>query len=132
MKGKITLVTPPDIYENSNTSVLFLHLNDADQDTVSQWLARTDIAVDVNIYMYTGEPNVPWLLYALSRCEYKYVDFDEATYITSALGSYILGKSDISYKASDENLAAIYSHINQNRVQTIEEFLERNLSVKTN
>ena len=132
MKGKLTLVTPPDIYENSNTSVLFLHLNDKNQDIVSQWLANADIVEDLNLYVYSGEPNVPWLLYALSRCEYKYVDFDEPEYITSALGSYILGKSNIAYKASDENLAEIYSHINQNRVQTIEEFLERITSVKNN
>jgi len=128
MEGKITLITPPDIFENSNKSVLFINLNEIDQDRVSQWLSEADIKENINFYVYTGESNVSWLLYALNRCEYKYIDIDAQTYITQALSGYILGKSGVSFKTKDENLAAVYSHINQNRVTEIEKFLEILLS----
>jgi hypothetical protein len=128
MEGKITLITPPDIFENSNKSVLFINLNEIDQDKVSQWLSDADIKENINFYVYTGESNVHWLLYALARCEHKYIDINVQTYITQSLGGYILGKSGVYFKTKDENLAAVYSHINQNRVTEIEKFLEILLS----
>jgi hypothetical protein len=127
MQGKITLVTPPDIYENSNPSLLFIHLNDADQDAASQWLANKTLADNVNFYMYNGEPNVPWILWAMGACQYKYIDLDSQNNISQPLSGYLLGKADVYYKTVDENLAAVCSHINNNRVARIESFLERAL-----
>jgi hypothetical protein len=128
MDGGITLVTPPDIYENNNLSILFMHLSDRDQDTVSQWLSQSDLKEDINIYVYNGEVNVSWLLYALGRCDYKYIDVDLANNVSQALMGYILGKNGICYHTEDENLAAIYSHINSNRTSSIKDFMERALS----
>ena len=128
MEGGITLVTPPDIYENSNLSILFMHLSDNDQDTVSQWLSQSKITEDINIYVYNGEVNVSWLLYALGCCDYKYIDIDGANDVSKALMGYILGKNGICYRTEDENLAAIYSHINSNRTTSIKDFMERALS----
>lgn len=124
MQGKITLITPPDIYENSNLSILFVHLTDEEQDAVSRWLSNNDILDDVNIYMYSGETDVAWFLYALSRCDYKYINIDCVNYITQSLSGYILGKNNTYYKTSDENIAAVYSHINSKSVTTVEQFLE--------
>jgi hypothetical protein len=124
MQGKITLITPPDIYENSNLSILFVHLTNEEQDAVSRWLSNNDILDDVNIYMYSGETNVTWLLYALSLCDYKYINIDCVNYITQSLSGYILGKNNTYYKTSDENIAAVYSHINSKSVTTVEQFLE--------
>lgn len=125
MQGKITLITPPDIFENSNTSILFVNLSNEDQDKVSQWLAKSDIKNDLNFYVYTGEPTVPWFLYALNRCEYKYVDLDTDYAVIHALGGYMLSKSNVYYKLVDKNLSAIYNFVNTNRITKIETFLER-------
>jgi hypothetical protein len=132
MNGKITLITPPDIFENSNLSILFIHLGAEDQDIVSKWLSDHDIDQDVNLYVYTGEPNVPWFLYAMSRCDYKYIDISELNYVTQTLIGYALGKSDTYYKVVDENVAAVCSHINNNRISRIETFLERIFSDQGN
>ena len=132
MPGKITLITPPDFFENSNTSVLFAHISDEEQDVISRWLADSDFANNINFYVYSGEVNVSWFLYALSRCEYKYINIDCVNYITQALSGYALGKSDTYYKTKDTNLSAIYSHINGNRVDRVEDFLESIQGVKTN
>lgn len=125
MLGKITLITPPDIFENSNTSILFVHLSEKDQDTVSQWLAKNDVNEDLNFYFYTGEPDVSWFLHAAARCEHKYIDLNNVNYVTQSLSGYLLGKSGVYYKVDDENVAAVYSHINTNRITNIETFLER-------
>ena len=131
MPGKITLITPPDFFENSNTSVLFAHISNEEQDVISRWLADSDFANNINFYVYSGEVNVSWFLYALSRCEYKYINIDCVNYITQALSGYALGKSDTYYKTKDTNLSAIYSHINGNRVDRVEDFLESILGAKT-
>ena len=60
MEGKITLITPPDVFENDSYSILFVHLNEEDQEIVSKWLASTDIKQNVNIYFYSGEAELNW------------------------------------------------------------------------
>lgn len=124
MDGKVTLITPPDFYENNNTSILFFHLSDQEQDQVSQWLSKSTLKEDLNLYVYTNETNLPWIFYAYGRCEYKYINFGEMNAVTQALGSYLLSRNGVYYKTEDEKLASIYSHINGNRVKTVEQFLE--------
>lgn len=127
MDGKITLITPPDFFENSNLSILFFHLSEEEQDTVSRWLSKADISQDLNLYVYTNETNLSWIFYAINRCEYKYINFDGMNTISQALGSYILAKNNVFYTTKDENLASIYSFINNNRVKQVEQFLEDTL-----
>jgi hypothetical protein len=131
MKSKITLITPPDIYENSNKSIMLCHLDEADQDSMSVWLKKADLAYDVNLYVYTDEANPVWFLYALNRCEYKYINIDYVNMMTQALSGYMLSRSNVYYRTENTNLAAVYSHINSNRVDNINEFLERILGAKT-
>ena len=130
MTGKLTLITPPDFYENLNTSVLFLNLTESEYDTVGGWLKERGFTQDINLYVYSGEPNIPWLFYANARCEHKYLNLDNLNAVTNALSGYLIGSSDLCYKTSDAGLANIYSHINNNRVNNIEEFLERVIDVK--
>jgi len=127
MNGKITLITPPDIFENSNKSILFVNLSLVDQDTVSKWLADREIDRDVNFYVYSNESDVEWLFWAASSSRYKYINMNNANQIIQALSGYLLSKSNVFYQTEDENLKAIYSHINTNSISKIETFLERAL-----
>ena len=131
MKSKITLITPPDIFENANTSILLCHINDQEQDAISKWLHDSDLSKDLNLYTYISEPNPVWFLYALNRCEYKYINIDGVNLLTQALSGYALSRANVYYKTDNENLAAIYSHINSNRVDSVEVFLESILGAKT-
>jgi hypothetical protein len=128
MQGKITLVSPPDIYENENKSLLFLHLGDADQTAVSQWLSKSNFDQNLNIYVYTDEDDSDWLLYAVARCEYKYIDLDNMNSLTQALSGYLIGKNNFYYKTNQEWLGAVYSKINNNKINSIETFLENALN----
>lgn len=128
MNGKITLITPPDFFENGNLSILFAHIDDQEQDFISRWLAENPVNKNINLYVYSGEVNVSWFLYAMNRCEYKYINIDNVNYITQALQGYALTRNEVFYKTSDENLAGVLSHINANRLLQVEDFLKRVLS----
>jgi hypothetical protein len=125
MDGKITLITPPDIFENESLSILFMHLSDEDQDNVSNWLKQNLNNIHINIYFYSGETNMNWLFHALSRCEYKFIDIDKCNKNTERLLGYILGKQNVFYKVTDVDSALIYNHINQNKITNVEIFLEK-------
>lgn len=131
MEGKLTLITPPDIFENELYSILFIHLSDKDQEEVSQWLAASSVNENINIYFYSGENDLPWLFHAMARSEYKYIDLNDVNSITKTLTGYILGKKNTFYKTGDENTAAVCHYINQNRIANIESFLQRALNDKT-
>jgi hypothetical protein len=128
MTGKITLITPPDIFENQNHSVMFMHISEQDQEIVSKWLASKTIKDPLNFYVCGNESDVRWVLWSSGYCAYKYIDLDDMNNVTQALVGYLLSKPGVYYKTSDENLAAIYNYINTNRVSHIESFLERALS----
>jgi hypothetical protein len=125
MQGKITLITPPDIFENESKSVLFIHLSEEDQETVSRWFANSSLEENVNIYFYDQEADVPWLLHSVARCEYRFIDLRKFSSVTNLLVGYILGKKGTYYKTDNENSAAICHYINQNRITNIELFLEQ-------
>ena len=131
MSGKITLITPPDFFENSNPSILFVNLSAQEQDNITKWLVDQTLPTNINFYVYDGEPNAAWFLYALNRCEYKYINIDGLNEIALALCGYALGKFDVFYKTENENLAGVYSHINNNRVRQVEQFLESVIGAKT-
>ena len=131
MKSKITLITPPDIFENANKSILLCHMTDEEQDIISRWLKNADLPYELNLYAYTNETNPVWFLYALNRCEYKYININNVNTLTQALAGYVLSRNNVFYKTDDTNIAAIYSHINSNRVDSIDVFLEIVLGAKT-
>jgi hypothetical protein len=125
MSSKITLITPPDIYENSNTSLLLIGLSDKGQDQASLWLGNNAKDINLNLYFYQGENTIPWLFYALSRANATFVDLDIDKAIINIMGSYILSKPSVYYTCKDENMKALMSHINNNFVPDVETFLKK-------
>lgn len=125
MPTKITLVTPPDIYQNDLLSILFLDISEKEQDAVSAWLGKSDYGSGINIYFYQGEPNIPWFLHSLSCCQFKYINLNNMSSVSSYLAGYVLAKDSVYYSVSDSAVASLYSHINTNKVNDAVEFLER-------
>lgn len=125
MSNKITLITPPDFYENENFSILFLGLTEDQQEEVSQWLGKQESLPETNIYFYQGEPNAPWLLYALNRANVKFLNYDTEYAIINLLGSYALSKPQTYYTTDNLNLKELMCHINNKFVPDITTFLEK-------
>lgn len=130
-KNKITLITPPDFFENENCSILFINLNENDQDNVSKWLADNNLSKHLNIYFYSNENNISWLLYATARSMYRFIDLNSIDDTTSIIASYILGKTNTYYKCDSDKITETIKHINQNRIFEIEIFLQKALNDKT-
>lgn len=124
MNGKITLITPPDFFENSNLSILFFNLTENEQEEISKWFSKKDINQNLNIYLYSNENNLEWLLYALNRCDYKFINLENLNFISHWYSSYILSKSNVYYRCEDINLSSLFKYINQNKVNDINQFLE--------
>jgi len=123
--GKITLITPPDFYENSNPSILLIGLNESEQDESSQWLGQElQLDTDINLYYYQNETHVEWLLYAVARSNAVYVNADTDNPIIQTFLSYMLGKSNVYFSSTDPDKVKLFSFINGRRVNNITEFLQ--------
>jgi hypothetical protein len=124
MKNKVTLITPPDFFENGNFSLMLIGINDIDQEKVTKWLSSIDLDEHINIYFYMGEPNIPWLLYAVSRSDLVFIDLDFDNNIIKNLSSYMASKSHVYLQTHNSELGQMFEHISGNRVPDIDYFLE--------
>ena len=125
MSLTITLVTPPDIFENDSPSIFLINISDSEQDEATKWLADCKREIDLNIYFIQKEPNVVWFFHAMASSSHKYINLDNAAPMIDMLAGYVLGKTNTFYSTSDKNKQAVYSHINQNRLSSVKDFLER-------
>ena len=119
----ITLITPPDIFENGNNSILFMNISEEEQEASSRWFSEHTVD-PLNLYYYQGENNMSWLLHALAVSKGVYLNCDNDSDFTKWLTSYILSKHNVWYSAKDENFRSLMSYINQRSVNNITEFLE--------
>ena len=122
----ITLITPPDIFENENTSILFMNISDEEQESASVWFSKNTVDKPLNLYYYQGEPDMSWLLHAVAISKAVYLNCNNNSDVTKWITSYTLGKPNVWYKTDDANLKALMSYINQKNVNNINEFLEVN------
>jgi hypothetical protein len=122
--GKITLITPPDFYENENLSILLIGLDEDEQTSSTEWLGSAEIQTNTNLYYYQNEDAIEWLLYAIARSDAVYVNADADSYIVQAMLSYMIGKSHVYFSSNDENKIRLFSCISGHRVNNITEFLQ--------
>ena len=125
MANKITLVTPPDFYENSNFSILFIGMTEKDQDDASAWLGKNETYPDCNFYYFQGENNMEWLLYTLHRSDAIFLNFNVDRAIINIMGSYILSRPNVYYTTADDNIKALMSYINNQYTPDVTDFLEK-------
>ena len=130
MTVKITLITPPDIFQNDNKSILLINLSEDEQNSATEWLSSFESDENINIYFYQGETDVPWFLHAMSTSNYKYINTDKMPEIIKFLSGYILGKTNTFYSTTDANISSLFGYINNGLVKNVTEFLERALSAK--
>lgn len=130
MTIKITLITPPDIFENSNDGIFLINLSEYDQTAATDWLRTFESDDNLNIYFLQNDAETPWILHAIGASTYKYIDINNTDSASKLLTSYILSKNDVYYSTSDPDAQAVYSHINPNRVSGVKEFFERTLGAE--
>jgi hypothetical protein len=122
--GKITLITPPDFYENENLSILLIGLDEEEQTSSTEWLGSAEIETNTNLYYYQNEDAIEWLLYAIARSDAVYINADSDSYMVQTMLSYIIGKSHVYFSSTDEIKTRLFSCISGHRVNNITEFLQ--------
>jgi hypothetical protein len=126
--NKITLITPPDFYENSNTSLLVVGFSEEQQDASSKWLSDKSLSKDINLYFYQGEDTYEWLLYALARADYVYVNADNDNTTIQLMLSYMISRPHVFYSTASEQKRQLFGLISNSYVNTVEDFFERTLN----
>jgi hypothetical protein len=122
--GKITLVTPPDYFENSNISILLVGFSQKDQEDTSVWLKENDQTLDINFYYYQGEDTIEWLLYALARADYTYINCESDSLIIQKLLTYMVSRPGVFWSSQSEDTVKILTCLSNKQVNTIEDFLK--------
>lgn len=128
MSLTITLITPPDIFENDSLGIFLINLTEAEQDEATKWFAESTLELDLNIYFSQSEPYPVWFLHSMGATRYKYINLDNTSGMVELLASYVIGKPSTYYSTADKNKQSVLEHINVNRVAGVREFLERVLS----
>ena len=125
MSLKITLITPPDIYQNNNYSFLFCNLTEEEQELSSEWLGKVDSDLNINIYYYNNDRKIDWLLLAYASADYIYLNVDKSKDESGLLLGYMLSKNKSFFSSNEPALVDVYKKINLNAVSGVIEFLER-------
>ena len=132
MKNKVTLITPPDFFENSSLSLCLINLKEQDQELITSWLAESQTDEDINLYYYNRDQDAEWLLSSINKSELTFIDIDESCDETSMLLGYILSKPNVYFKTIDQHKSKITSLINTNRVPDLGYFLNETFNSKLN
>ena len=130
MTIKITLITPPDIFQNDNLSLMLFNVTPEEQQNASDWLGSLESDQHINVYFHQNEADPAWIFHSLAASKYKYINMDDISGIGGWLASYILAKPNSYYKCNDPSMSSLLAHINTQRVNGIEDFFERTLSAE--
>lgn len=128
MKNKITLITPPDFFENDSFSLMFVGLQSIEQEKLTKFLSNSEYDKEVNIYFYVDEKDPNWLLYSLSKSNLIFLNLNNIKSSANIFSSYILSKSNVYFTTESEDIGDQLKIINSNRIPDFDFFLEEILN----
>lgn len=116
----LRLITSPDfVYEYKKNCLLVCPSSESKQQIQS---ALESIDVDIDIYLYTHESDVEWLIKVIRMVDNIFIDIDNCDSIARDLTSYMLGFSNTYWLTKGENIS--YTIINKNRLYDAKSFIE--------
>jgi hypothetical protein len=125
MTGKITLISPPDVYVNRGFSIILVNTTEEEQEKISDWFGQNNLRKEVCIYFYNNEQNIQWLLAAFNMAHYRYVNVDNSKDQSNVLMSYMLSGDNCYYQNSDKNAQEIFGLLNTSKLESVTDFLEK-------
>lgn len=128
MKNKITLITPPDFYENDSFSLFFIGLQNSEQEILTSFLSDTVYGNEINIYFHVDEKNSNWLLYSLAKSDLVFINVNNVKSSAEIFLSYILSKPNVYFITESEDLGNQFKIINSNRIPDFNFFLQEVLN----
>jgi hypothetical protein len=130
MTGKITLISPPDVFVNRNFSIILVNTSEKEQEQISNWFASNNLSKEINIYFYNNENNLQWLVTAFAMSNYRYVNLDNTADNSHFYFGHFLSSENSFYSTEDNNLFEIYRLLNTSKVESVLEFLEKVIPIE--
>lgn len=116
----LRLITSPDfVYEYTRNCLLVCPSEESRSQIQS---ALESIDLDIDIYLYTPESDIDWLLKVIRMVDKVFIDIDNCDPIARDLTSYMLGFSKTYWLTKAENIS--YTIINKNRLYDAKSFIE--------
>jgi|LauGreDrversion4_2_1035121.scaffolds.fasta_scaffold97128_2 hypothetical protein len=130
MTGKITIVSPPDIYVNRTTSIILVNTTEKEQEQISDWFNQNQLAQELSIYFYNNERNLQWLVMSFAVAQYRYINLDNTQDQSGLLTGHFLSSDNCYYTLTDTNLYEAYRLVNTSKLESITEFLDKVISIE--
>jgi len=125
MTGKITLISPPDVFVNKSASIILVNITPGEQESVSNWFSEHPLGRELNIYFYSNEQNISWLVTAYNVAQYRYVNIDNTVDQSGVLTSYLLSLENSYYSTSSNDTFEIFKLLNTSKVDSVIGFLDK-------
>ena len=84
----ITLITPPDKIFNQSKSILLIYPSEESKQAIQSFLAESN--EHFNVFLYTEESNIDWLLSVHKFCERTFLELDNLPPELAKLVSYFI------------------------------------------
>jgi hypothetical protein len=134
MTGKITLISPPDVYVNKSFSIILINTTDEEESKITDWFSEHDLEKELSIYFYNGTNNLQWLVTAFAVAKHRYINlnstFESKSDNSKFLVSHFLSSDNCYYTLDDENLFEIFRLLNTSKVDSIIDFLDRVIPIE--
>jgi len=130
MTGKITLISPPDVYVNKAFSIILVNTTSLEQEKISEWFSNNNLSREVSVYFYNNDRNTQWLITAYNVAKYRYVNLSNTKDESGILASYLISMDNCYYSLEDPNEFEIFRLLNTSKVDSIVEFLEKVIPVE--
>ncbi len=130
MTGKITIISPPDIYINRTQSIILVNTTEQEQEQVSEWFSQNPLEQELSIYFYNNEKNLQWLVMSFAVANNRYINLDNTQDESNLLASHFLSSDNCYYKLTDPNLFEIYRLVNTSKLETITDFLDKVIAIE--
>jgi hypothetical protein len=125
MTGKITLISPPDVFVNKSASIILVNITPGEQESVSNWFSEHPLGRELNIYFYGNEQNISWLVTAYNVAQYRYVNIDNTADQSGVLTSYLLSLENSYFSTSSNDTFEIFKLLNTSKVDSVIGFLDK-------
>jgi hypothetical protein len=130
MPGKITLISPPDVYVNKTQSIILINSTDEEQELITEWFSSNPLTKELSIYFYNNDKNLQWLVIAFAVSKYRYINVDNTRDESHLLTSHFLSCDNCYYTLSDPNLYEVYRLLNTSKLQGVTEFLDKVIPIE--
>jgi hypothetical protein len=120
--GKITLITPPDRFFNSNLSYLLVKPGNHVKEQFQTILSRS--MEDLNVFIFDNDDiDIGWMLSVSHQVDCIIIDVDNCDPITHKFVTFMLSHPNAYYMTKDETTP--YQLLSKNRIYNLDWIVEQ-------